>query len=140
MLCCIRFTIQLLFAELGALTSRYCHSKFQGFLLSPYYSRNILVPLQGFCASLKLKVCVSLKVLNLWKKQFKSNTPRSSCDVDNGCTLEKMQTFLTSILPGNLITSVQSQWRRRRGGGGGQGGQLPPQLLVSMGWICLCPP
>ena len=25
--------------------------------------------------------------------------------------------------------------------GGGEGGQLPPpQLFVSMGWICLCPP
>ena len=39
------------------------------------------------------------------------------------------------------------QWKRERGiagarepGGGGARGQLHPQLFVSMGWICLCPP
>ena len=36
------------------------------------------------------------------------------------------------------ILCPQRQGRGSRGGGGGA--IAPPQLLVSMGWICLCPP
>ena len=52
------------------------------------------------------------------------------------------------------LISVQRRYQRRKNkpykgtifagarepGGGGKGAIAPPQLFVSMGWICLCPP
>ena len=59
--------------------------------------------------------------------------------------LPQFGTTLQLLNPGKdillcFLEAVLSITQGHGSRGGGQGGQLPPQLFVSMEWICLCPP